>query len=117
MTQTIHRFNLRNGGEALSFYLANRLEFESSSKNLWSKLKRSGIYLGDYGMLPKRYHESINQAGYVVYSFHTPIAWLVGNTWFVPNVTYSNSSTKHRNIMLDMLRAIAEESNLEIVSN
>lgn len=113
--KTAHRFNLRTGGEALSFYLANRLVFESSSRTLWSKVKPAHIHLDSYGELPDKYHASVDEAWYIVYSYHTPIAWASGNTWHIPEVNYSASSTKHRNVLVNVLQAIAEENNLTLI--
>ena len=55
------------------------------------------------GYLPKRLRVILNQrfkAGtirQVIYSYSTPIAWLDGETWVVPDVRYGpTTSTKHQ---------------------
>lgn len=112
---TMNRFNIRTAGEALSFYLANRLPCESHGNTLQAKLKTSGQSLDDYGILPEKYHTSVDKSGYVVYSYDTPIAWLTGNTWHVPQVHYSATSNKHQHVILNVLQAIATENSLKIV--
>lgn len=114
---TMNRFSIRTAGESLSFYLANRLPCESSGNALQAKLKTSGQWLDDYGILPEKYHASVDKSGYVVYSYHTPIAWLADNTWYVPQVHYSATTTRHHNIILNVLQAIAAENNLKIVES
>lgn len=112
--QTINRFNIRTAGEALSFYLANRLPCESHGHALWAKPKITDQWLDDYGILPEKYRKSVDKSGYVVYSYQTPIAWLTGNTWCIPNIRYSAASTQHRNVVLNVLEAIAAENNLTL---
>jgi hypothetical protein len=58
-----------------------------------------------YGHLPRKYHGSVRQAVYVVYSYDTPIAWVLeapnsstGDPyWFkVPDISYSITTGQHQ---------------------
>lgn len=34
---------------------------------------------------------------YVIYSYATPIAWKMDDKWFIPDVKYSVTTTRHQN--------------------
>lgn len=58
------------------------------------------------GHLPRRFHGTARQAVYVVYSYDTPIAWVVepedGVQWFdVPDVSYSPTTGQQQYACLD----------------
>jgi hypothetical protein len=60
-------------------------------------------YAPYYGYLPSRLRKILDErfrAGaisQVIYSYSTPIAWLDGDVWIVPDVRYSaTTSTKHQ---------------------
>jgi hypothetical protein len=62
------------------------------------------------GHLPRRYHASVKHATYVVYSYDTPIAWVVEWTddglenpfvYHVPDVSYSPTTGQHQYACLE----------------
>lgn len=60
------------------------------------------------GHLPAKYHASIREAVYVVYSYDTPIAWVMEvqhgadpYTYVVPNVGYSPTTGQHQYAVLE----------------
>lgn len=58
------------------------------------------------GHLPRRFHGTARQAVYVVYSYQTPIAWVVepedGVQWFdVPDVSYSPTTGQQQYACLE----------------
>ncbi len=51
------------------------------------------------GQLPKEYQNgphSVFASEYIVYSYDTPIAWVVNGEWVQPEVKYSLTTTKHQ---------------------
>lgn len=57
----------------------------------------------DRGHLPKRLREILSERGraghirQIIYSYSTPIAWLDGDVWIRPDVSYSTTtSTRHQ---------------------
>lgn len=62
---------------------------------------REGFYIG-VGQLPTEYHDDLQAATghndfYVIRSYDTPIAWFANGEWWVPNVKYSATTTRHLN--------------------
>lgn len=56
------------------------------------------------GRLPAEYRESFHRSTYAVYSYATPIAWLSGTAWFVPDVTYSSTTSRHQSFVRRLAR-------------
>lgn len=51
------------------------------------------------GLLPVKYQngsKSVFASEYIVYSYATPIAWVVNGEWVQPEVKYSATTTKHQ---------------------
>lgn len=66
----------------------------------------------DMGHLPVKYHASVREAVYVVYSYGTPIAWVLEvqhgtspYTYAVPDVSYSPTTGQHQYACLDAWEA------------
>lgn len=63
---------------------------------------RGGPAEGRTGALSKhpawlsRYYADANAIDYVIYSYHTPIAWHTPDGWVIPPVKYSISTTRHQ---------------------
>lgn len=61
------------------------------------------------GVLPSPFRETLHQAlidhrvTYVVYSYDTPIAWVLDHKVVVPDVTYSVTTSKHQKVVRDNL--------------
>lgn len=60
------------------------------------------------GQLPRRYHEVVRSAVYVVYSYDTPIGWVVEHPhgkdpyiYVIPNVSYSPTTGQHQYAVLE----------------
>ena len=51
------------------------------------------------GQLPEQYRygeHGVFQATYIVYSYDTPIAWVVDGEWVQPDVEYSQTTSKQQ---------------------
>lgn len=55
---------------------------------------------GTVGALPSlwrdKFYLDVNRVDYVVYSYHTPIAWHTPDGWTIPDAKYSVSTSKHQ---------------------
>lgn len=50
----------------------------------------------EVGKLPGEYVDSFDKCNYAVYSYETPIVWLMNDGgWMVPTVFYSVSTSRH----------------------
>lgn len=69
-------------------------DFTNPGKTLWG----STVCYGS-----GRYNDAdmpfVTDADYYIYSYATPIAWRVGDKWFVPAVRYSVTTSKHQGII------------------
>lgn len=86
--------------------IPNREEFTTSTGSLRGTKRYEGlgqlwVYRDDL------YH---NGAEYFVYSYATPIAWYRGGVWCVPDVKYSNTTTRHQGQVRMALRNRKVES-------
>ena len=67
-------------------------------------------YLSGTGRLPEEYATQLNQQSreghvkYVLYSYSTPMAWLVGAVWVQPPVKYSPTTTNHQSTFAGAIR-------------
>ena len=52
-----------------------------------------------YGQLPALFWASFTNSDYAVWSYNTPIAWYshLAESWIIPNVKYSNTTSAHQN--------------------
>jgi hypothetical protein len=69
-----------------------------------------GISRGD---LPEVYHAALAAANYIIFSYQTPIAWRVPRGtdhggWWLPDVTYSLTTTQHQELIQAVLRELPE---------
>jgi hypothetical protein len=61
-------------------------------------------YLGGTGKLPEEYAAELREANrnglvrYILYSYLTPVAWLVEGVWVQPPVRYSVTTSGHQSI-------------------
>jgi len=92
-----------NGHKAAP-YIAQRIDFTSHGA-LSSRTYTSDDFAPNYygGQLPREHLDALiaaHKAGtvYVVFSYETPIAWYSehNNTWTIPNVKYSITTTQHQ---------------------
>jgi hypothetical protein len=65
-----------------------------------------------YGHLPRKFHGSVRQAVYVVYSYGTPIGWVLEvqhgtepYTYTVPDIGYSVTTGQHQSACLEAWEA------------
>jgi hypothetical protein len=58
------------------------------------------------GQLPQEFRDqlALDRPDFIVYSYATPIAWHSDKGWFIPEVKYSVTTSKHQNYVR---RAIA----------
>ena len=83
-------------------YIANREEFTASALK-GSPYGMSEGYLT--GADCEQYYTDQNSMDYVVYSYHTPIAWHTPEGWYIVAQKFSQTTSKHQNLTR---RAIAE---------
>lgn len=84
------------GKQRTDFYALAR---ELSDRSEWHMGEMHGTrdVQWRWGRLPIEYRDSVKTADYVVYSFSTPIAWHTPDgEWHVPDVKYSQTTTKHQ---------------------
>lgn len=94
MTATIARINLKQ----VSAHVRERVEFDCNGT------VRGTRHLGDKGQLPVAYWSELTTAAqaddfYVVRSYITPIAWFANGVWYVPNVRYSVTTSRHQSAL------------------
>jgi hypothetical protein len=95
------RTNLRN----VHLHVAARRAF-----NCNSTLTGGREYLG-IGRLPERFREDFDDASdasdfYAVYSYATPIMWHARGWWYMPDVRYSVTTSRHQSAVV---RSISNE--------
>lgn len=92
--------------------LAETLAANEPFKNTTGSMKgtRGGT---SFGGCDRRFTEAITEypytgrvwpielsgAAYVVWSYHTPIAWRLGEEWTIPDIKYSLTTTGHQNLV------------------
>jgi hypothetical protein len=61
-----------------------------------------------FGHLPRKYHEAVRSAVYVVYSYDTPIGWVMEHphgedpyVYVIPDVSYSPTTGQHQYAVLE----------------
>lgn len=61
------------------------------------------------GILPREYVDSARTAVYVVYSYSTPIAWLLpSGAWVVPDTRYSVTTSRHQSKIATAVSQLGE---------
>lgn len=48
------------------------------------------------GRLPREHVDSFRSSTYAVFSYATPIAWVAGGEWVIPDVRYSVTTSRHQ---------------------
>lgn len=97
----------------------SRAPFENTNRTLYS-----GTYAYTYGMLPQEWRDKLEEAQengdvtYIVFSFETPIAWVLKDgTEVKPPVKYSVTTSKHQGKLYGPAigtRSICRDCDLEI---
>ena len=86
--------------DEVRYFAPQQIAFETKSHNLKGRIYSDGFRATcDTGALPSRYHESVIDASYVVFSYETPIAWFKSCEWFIPPVHYSVTTSKHQSVL------------------
>lgn len=84
-------------------YIATRQEFRASAL-AGSPYRMSEGYLT--GKDCEKYYEDQNTMKYIVYSYHTPIAWFTeGNGWYVVEQKFSVTTSKHQNYVRQAIKS------------
>lgn len=83
--------------------LASRQAFRNSTGSLRGEPCRYGPT--STGRLPaglsrRDYEHDVHRSAYVVMSYATPIAWLSGGMWVVPDVAYSHTTSRQQGMIL-----------------
>jgi hypothetical protein len=81
--------------------IASREEFEASALSArWDESLTLGRLPDEYAIQILTDRDGAGARGlYVVYSYWTPIAWFDGETWTIPDVKYSPTTSRHQNIV------------------
>jgi hypothetical protein len=76
--------------------IADRVAF--TGNNLYGVLGSLDSVIYDTGRLPDEYEQQLrlDRPSYIVYSYGTPIAWHSDKGWFIPEVKYSVTTSKHQ---------------------
>lgn len=88
---------------------AFRLDLEygqrfTSTGSLAGQPTPGGITDETRGLLPEPYHAAAREAVYAVYHYETPILWkTAGDVWQVPGHSYSRTTSKYRNKIIEAL--------------
>ena len=77
-------------------YIATRQEFKASALS-GSPYRMSEGYLT--GADCERYYADQNSMDYVIYSYHTPIAWHTLEGWYIVAQKFSVTTSKHQNLV------------------
>lgn len=78
-------------------YIATRCRFSAS--NFFGTYECEG-----YGKLYGGYWNEVDAATYIVYSYHTPIAWHIDGYWTIPDEQYSPATSRHQSIVKEAMR-------------
>lgn len=52
-------------------------------------------YSGGLGQMSEEWSAMVGEADYVIFSYGTPVAWLSAGVWSVPDVTYSQTTSRY----------------------
>ena len=77
--------------------IADRVGF--TGNNLYGVVTPYNEIVRLTGQLPIEFEQQLklDQPDFVVYSYNTPIAWHSDKGWFIPEVKYSVTTSKHQN--------------------
>lgn len=81
--------------------ISAREEFEASALSArWDVFPSLGYLPDEYAVKILTDRDGAGARGlYVVYSYSTPIAWFDGETWTIPPIKYSPTTSRHQNIV------------------
>lgn len=102
------RLALRHADADWTAVLSRRDDFQAS--NLYGRRKAPG-YGRASGRLPEgEYDAMLRMADYIIFSYATPIAWHSSRDglWFVPDISYSMSTTRQQNKIRRAIRPLNE---------
>lgn len=82
-------------------YISKRISFRNSTGSLYARTTSDVLDGYMTGYLPHNESERLRNAvaerpTYVVYSYNTPIAWTEGDSWHIPDVYYSATTSRHQ---------------------
>jgi hypothetical protein len=77
--------------------IVDRVAF--TGNNLYGVLTRYDEVVHLIGQLPIEFEQQLklDKPDFIVYSYNTPIAWHSDKGWFIPEVKYSVTTSKHQN--------------------
>ena len=77
-------------------YIAGRVAF--TGNNLYGVVTPYDGYIQS-GQLPQEFRDQLklDRPDFIVYSYATPIAWHSDKGWYIPEVKYSVTTSKHQN--------------------
>lgn len=75
--------------------LRDRRDVRNTSGSVWTSYGQVGL-----GYLPDvEEYMPVLSSGYVVYSYRTPIAWVIDSEWTVPDERYSATTSQHQSLI------------------
>ena len=76
--------------------IADRVAF--TGNNLYGVLTSYDQVVHLIGQLPIEFEQQLklDKPNFIVYSYNTPIAWHSDKGWFIPEVKYSVTTSKHQ---------------------
>ena len=87
----------RTSNQKAGDLIADRIGF--TGNNLYGVVTSYGATVYELGRLPQEFRDQLklDKPFYIVYSYSTPIAWFSDKGWFIPEVKYSVTTSKHQN--------------------
>ena len=87
----------RTSNQKAGDLIASRIGF--TGNNLYGVVTSFNSVIYEMGRIPQEFGHQLktDQPDYIVYSYGTPIAWHSGKGWFIPNIKYSVTTSKHQN--------------------
>jgi hypothetical protein len=87
----------RTSNQKAGDLIADRVGF--TGNNLYGVVQPFDSVVYQTGQLPIEFEQQLrlDKPFYIVYSYTTPIAWVSDKGWFIPEVKYSVTTSKHQN--------------------
>jgi hypothetical protein len=94
----------RTANKDALWYISNRTYFKGS--NLYGIVQPPlDFYEPAIGRLPHNWINELKGSDYIVYSYGTPIAWFKNGEWLVPNLKYSQTTSRHQSLVRRAINA------------
>lgn len=94
----------RTANKDALWYISQQQSFRGS--NLYGIVQPPiDSYQPAIGRLPYEWINELKGSYYIVYSYGTPIAWFKNGEWLVPNLKYSQTTSRHQSLVRRAINA------------